>query len=223
MIFLSLMRQKLGDCMELTQGQRQLAAEAFLFRSVPAEGLDWALARGELVRAGRAETLYTPDRFRHSLGLVLSGRVRVTRASLFVSILGQGDWFGAAALFNGREAYPSTLTALCECQALFLSQEAVSGLMARWPAAGINYIRYLSERICFLSDRLDSLSAGSAEEKVRRFLLRAIDEEGRTTAPAAGIAKALGLGRASVYRAFDSLEQQGFLTRTGKTIQLKLE
>lgn len=223
MIFLSQMRQKLGDCVELTQEQRQLAAGAFLFRDVPAEGLDWALAQGELVRAGRAETLYTPERFRHSLGLVLNGRVRVTRASLFVGILGQGDWFGAAALFNGREAYPSTLTALCGCEALLFSQETVSGLMARWPAAGTNYIRYLSDRICFLSDRLDSLAAGSAEEKVRQFLLRSADGAGQTNAPAAGIAKALGLGRASVYRAFDSLERQGFLTRAGKIIQLKLE
>lgn len=209
--------------MELTQGQRQLAAEAFLFQGVPAEGLDWTLARGELVHAARAETLYTPGRFRHSLGLVLSGRVRVTRASLFVSILGQGDWFGAAALFNGREAYPSTLTALCECQALLLSQETVSGLLARWPAAGMNYIRYLSGRICFLSDRLDSLAAGSAEEKVRQFLLSCADEAGRATVPAAGIAKALGLGRASVYRAFDGLERRGAITRSGKTIQLSLE
>lgn len=209
-----------GDYMELTQGHRQRAAESFLFQDVPAEGLDWALARGELVCAGRGEMLYSPDRFRHSLGLVLSGRVRVTRETLFVSILEQGSWFGAAALFNGREAYPSTLTALCPCEALLFSQETVSGLLARWPAAGVNYIRYLSGRICFLSDRLDSLAAGSAEEKVRQFLLSSADEAGRTTVPAAGIAKALGLGRASVYRAFESLESRGIITRTGKTIQL---
>jgi CRP-like cAMP-binding protein len=164
--------------------------------------------------------LYAPERFQRSLGLVLSGQVRVTRGEIVVALLERGDWFGAAALFNDREEFPSTLTAVGACQALYLSQETVAQLLERWPTAAENYIRYLSGRIGFLSDRLNSLAAGTAEEKVKQFLLRQADETGTVTASADDLAKALGLGRASIYRAFESLEGQGVLSRRGRIIHL---
>ena len=207
--------------MSVTRTRRQLVCRSFLFRGLPEEEVDWALSFGTIELAARGSALYSPAKFRHSLGLVLAGRVRVTRGELAVSILEPGDWFGAAALFNGREAYPSTLTALCTCEVLFLTQEQVSQLMARQPQAAANYIGYLSGRICFLSDRLDSLAAGTAQEKVRQFLLAAADGEGQVNASAAGIAKALNLGRASVYRAFDSLERRGVISRAGKSICIR--
>lgn len=207
--------------MELTRGQRKLALESFLFREVPEGALDFCLTQSEGERAQRGETLYTPGKFRHCLGLVLTGRVRVTRGDMFVGVLERGDWFGAAALFNDREEYPSTLTALTECEVLFFPQETVEQLMERWPRAGANYVRYLSGRICFLSDRLNSLAAGSAEDKVLRFLLRCADDDGVATVSATALAQALGIGRASVYRAFDALEERGAIIKDGKKIIVK--
>lgn len=189
---------------------------SFLFRGVPEDGLNWALERSRREAAPKGTELFTPRRFQRSLGLVLSGRVRVTRGELFVGTLERGDWFGAAALFNEREDYPSTLLALTDSEVLFLSQEVVAELMERWPSAGANYVRYLSDRICFLSDRLNSLAAGSAEEKVERFLRRSAGPDGVAVVSATGIAQALGLGRASVYRAFECLEERGVLTRDHK-------
>lgn len=206
---------------ELTRAQRELVRESFLFREVPEEALDFCLERSGEEQAQRGAELYTPARFRRCLGLVLSGKVRVTRGDLFVGVLFKGDWFGAAALFNDREEFPSTLTALAECRVLFFPQDTVAELMERWPRAGANYVRYLSGRIGFLSDRLNSLAAGTAEEKVEQFLLRGADGDGRVKASATAIAQALGLGRASVYRAFDSLEQRGVLSRAGKEIRVK--
>ena len=206
--------------MNLTRAQRKLAMESFLFREVPEQALDFCLEQSEGEHARRGETLYTPGRFRRCLGLVLEGRVRVTRGEMFVGVLERGDWFGAAALFHDREAYPSTLTALTECHVLFFPQSAVERLMERWPRAGANYVRYLSGRIQFLSDRLNSLAAGSAEDKVEQFLTHSADERGEVTLSATAMAQALGLGRASVYRAFDALEEQGKITREGKKIHV---
>ena len=206
--------------MSLTQASRQIIRQSFLLRGVPEEGLEFLLEGSHPEQAGRTQVLYAPQRFRRCLGLVLSGKVRVTRGEMFVAVLGKGDWFGAAALFNEREEYPSTLTALSECTVLFFPQEQVAQLMHRWPAAGENYVRYLSGRIGFLSDRLNSLAAGSAEEKVEQFLLRSADETGAVTVSATAMAQALGLGRASIYRAFDALESRGVITREGKHIRV---
>lgn len=200
---------------------QSMLRESFLFREVPEAGLVWALARGRTERASRGEVLYTTHQFRRSLGFVLSGKVRVTRGDLLVDVLEPGAWFGAAALFNEREDYPTTLTALADCEVLFLSQETVAELMERWPQAGVNYVHYLSGRICFLSDRLNSLAAGSAEEKVEQFLRRSADTDGVVCVPATAVARTLGLGRASVYRAFETLEERGVLTRDHKKFVIK--
>lgn len=207
--------------MEQKREGREQLEESFLLRSLPQQAVDFCLERGETQCAGRGAVLYAPGKFRRCLGLVLSGRVRVTRGELFVSVLGPGDWFGAAALFNGREEYPSTLTAQTPCRALLLSQQTVSQLMQRWPRAAENYIGYLSGRIGFLSDRLNSLAAGSAEEKVEQFLRRGCDGSGAVTVSATAVAQALGLGRSSVYRAFEVLERRGVMTRSGKTFRLR--
>ena len=195
---------------------RAMLRDSFLFREVPEAGLDWALTQSQTETAPKGDVLYTTRRFQRSLGFVLSGKVRVTRGELFVDVLEPGTWFGAAALFNEREDYPTTLTALADCEVLFLSQETVAELMERWPRAGVNYVHYLSGRICFLSDRLNSLAAGSAEEKVEQFLRRSADADGVVCVPATAVAQALGLGRASVYRAFETLEERGVLTRDHK-------
>ena len=206
--------------MEKEDQIRRMLQQTFLFRQVPEEGVEWACSNGQVQSVQRGVVLFAPEHFTHSLGLVLSGQIRVTRGDLFVDSLGPGDWFGAAALFNGREEYPSTLTAQSECQVLFFSQETVETLIERWPQAARNYIGYLSGRICFLSDRVNSLAAGSAEGKVEQFLLRQADESGVVTLSAASIAKALGLGRASIYRAFERLEERGAIARCGKQISL---
>ena len=201
--------------------ERTLLRDSFLFREVPEDGLDWALALSRVETASKGDVLYTPHQFRRSLGFVLSGKVRVTRGELLVDVLEAGACFGAAALFNRREDYPTTLTALTDCQVLFLSQETVAELMERWPRAGANYVHYLSGRICFLSDRLNSLAAGSAEEKVEQFLRCSADADGVVCVAATAVARALGLGRASVYRAFETLEERGILTRDHKRFIFK--
>ena len=69
-----------------------------------------ALVRDVLARSGcsvedfsSGAEIYRPDRFRRCLGLLLSGRVLVTKGSLTVSTLEPGDLFGAAALAAGVE------------------------------------------------------------------------------------------------------------------------
>ena len=47
--------------------------------------------------------------------------------------------------------------------------------MVRFPEVGRNYVAYLSGRICFLSGKIDALTAGSAERKVAQYLLSRLE------------------------------------------------
>lgn len=195
-------------------------AEHWLFADVESSALSALLTDAESYRVTKGETIYTPHRFRRCLGVLLSGSVRVTKDSLAVSTLSAGDVFGAAAIFTDSTDYATTLTALRDCTLVLLPQSGVAQLLRESPAFAENYVRYLSGRIRFLSGRLDAVSAGSAEGKLGQYLLTAADTDGSVTISATQLSARLGIGRATLYRAFEALEQAGAISRKGKVISV---
>lgn len=141
----------------------------------------------------------------------------MTKGELVVSTLGPGELFGAAALFHDRPDYETTLTALSPCSAAFFPQEQVAELLRDTPGAAANYIRYLSGRIHFLSRKIEGLTAPGAAGKLARCLLA---EGGVLSCTATELARRLDVSRASLYRAFDTLERAGAIRRTGKRIEV---
>ena len=178
-----------------------------------------ALVRDVLARSGcsvedfsSGAEIYRPDRFRRCLGLLLSGRVLVTKGSLTVSTLEPGDLFGAAALYNDAPDYATTLTAQGICRCLLLDQELLDRLLGEEALLRRNYLTYLTGRIRFLNARLGSLAVGDTEGRVVRYLLSSLSY-GAVECSASGLARQLGISRASVYRAFQDLEQAGLIRR----------
>lgn len=163
--------------------------------------------------------IYQPDRFLRCLGVVLSGQVRVTKPPLTVSILRPGSLFGAAALYNEEPDYATTLTPLTDCTVLLMTQELLDHLLSEQPVLRKNYLRYLSGRIRFLSARLQTLAAGDTEERLIRYLMENLTD-GTLICSATELSRRLGISRASLYRAFETLEESGLIQRQGKTISV---
>lgn len=189
-----------------------------LFQRVEAELLSEILTDSDLICVGKGETVYDHRNFRRCLGVLLEGRVQVRRETLLVSTLSAGDLFGAAALFHEGEDYPTTLTALTDCRLVLIPQEGVRRLIRECGAFAEDYVLYLSDRIRFLSARLDTVSAGGGEGKLSRYLLTADGGNGCVTLTATQLCQRLGVGRATLYRAFDTLERERIIARAGKTI-----
>lgn len=167
---------------------------------------------------GREAVIYSPERFQRCLGVLLQGRARVTKGPLVVSVLEPGALFGAAALFHRRARYETTITALGPCAVAFFPEEQVIGLLSGDRTLCANYIRYLSERIHFLSRKLESLTAPGPAEKLSRCLLESAGAEGTFSCSATELSRRLDMSRASLYRAFQTLEEAGAIRREGKTI-----
>lgn len=191
-----------------------------LFRRVEPELLELTLKHADMVCISRGETAYDRQRFRRCLGVVLEGTLAVRKESLLVSTLQPGDVFGAAALFNEEEEYPTTLTARSDCRLLLIPQERVGELIRNSGAFAENYVSYLSGRIRFLSNRLDTVSAERGEGKLASYLLSGADESGTVTLSATQLSQRLGVGRATLYRAFEVLEREEAILREGKTIRI---
>lgn len=191
-----------------------------LFSGVDGSLLTELLDGAEVCPFSRGETIYSPHRFRRCLGVLLRGRVRVSKDALVVSTLKEGDLFGAAAMFTDCEDYVTTLTALSDGSLALIPQESVKRLLRESPAFAEGYVRYLSGRIRFLSARLDTVTAGSARQKLAQYLLSADNGQGEVILSATQLSARLGVGRATLYRAFDALEVEGAIRREGKTIRI---
>ena len=176
-----------------------LGAEDALLRRLP------ALPGVTLESFAAGDLLYGPSQFRRSLGVLLAGQVQVTNGSLSVSLLRAGELFGAV------------LTARSPCRVLFLPQETLDRLLGEEPLLRRNYLRYLTGRVRFLSGRLRSVAQTGAEGKLARYLLTLPSGEPLRLS-ATDLAKRLGISRASLYRAFQALEDARLIRREGKSM-----
>ncbi len=164
--------------------------------------------------------IFSPESFRRELGVILSGRVLVTKGELTVSELAQGDIFGAAALFNDEERYASALTVRERCRVVFFPQETVREIIDNEERARNNYVRYLSGRIRFLSGKIDTLTQSGGRMRLSSYLLGSADDNGviHMGCSMTELSSRLCIGRATLYREMGRLEDRGVIVRHGRTI-----
>ncbi|MCD7804034.1 MAG: Crp/Fnr family transcriptional regulator [Oscillospiraceae bacterium] len=200
-----------------------ILSSTFLFKGVSAEEI-LRITREfscEEKAYSKGEVIFSPEKFERVLGVVLSGRIAVTKGRLSVSELSRGSLFGAAALFNNEPEYASTLTAKTAATVLYFGQDAILSLINRDERIRMNYIRYLSARIRFLSEKVDTLGEISSEKRLARFLLKNADDKGYVSGcNFSEIAGRLGIGRASLYRELAKLEEAGVIQKDRNGVEI---
>lgn len=173
----------------------------------------------------RGENLLSNNSYQQTIGLILTGTANVTKGKAIMSVLEKGSLFGAVTLFSEKPYYATEIMAATQCNVLFLSRELVCTLMSTNTAIAESYIAYLSQRIYFLTDKIDAFTAGSAESRLANYLLnnKLQNEKSDSTVTVNNsslLARELNIGRASLYRAFDFFAAQGAIERDGKKITL---
>lgn len=171
--------------------------------------------------------IFSETQYEKALMILLKGRASVTKnggsGKILMSILEKGDIFGMAALFYEDEPFLTEITALDKVTMLMISKENLKKIFVRWPVVSENYITILSEKIHFLNRKISTYTKGDTLRKVASFLLQYTDAGTKTaTLPYSmtDMADALNTGRASVYRAFDSLENDGIIKRSGRSVAI---
>ena len=201
--------------------------DCFLFRGLSEAECAAVCARlPEPERIVKGANVYTEQTFRRALGIVLSGELRVTRLGAdgrrrTHNRLLPGDGFGAAALFG--DEFVTEVVAYKAATVQFIPEETLTALWRSDPRIADNYIRFLTERIRFLNRAMNGAGGGTAEDKLRRYLLSHCDGTGHVTLPCSlsGLSVRLDIGRSSLYRALEELSQSGFLRRSGKDITIQ--
>lgn len=189
-------------------------------------------AESNIVRFKAGETIYSSEGFRKAVGIVLSGKVKVSRRNdknVLLNTLLAGDVFGVAGLFGpdgeagdvGKDSvsgvFVSEIRGGAAGRIWFIDGVTVRRFLRENPEFAESYIRFLSDKVRFLNDRIADFTAQGAEAKVAGYLL---DAEGKPAAVKnmSALAKSLNIGRASLYRVLDCMEKKGIIRRTGGAI-----
>lgn len=171
------------------------------------------------------DLIFSPENDEKKLGFVISGNAYVNSVdstnSVLIKMLSKNDVFGLATLFGSRKRFVSVISAKNACKVVFVDKEPIEKLMNENKTFQENYIRVLSDRICFLNSKISAFTAGSPERKLAYFLCTQSPEDTFILGiNYVALSDMLNVGRASLYRAFDKLEEDGFLIKDGKKITL---
>ncbi len=179
----------------------------------------------EIVTVKKGETVMTKAVFSRCLALILKGAASVSKIGLdghriVINHLSEGDVFGMATLFYEEAEFPSEITAESPLRLAVFPKEFVEKAFSSSPEFAKAYVTLLSEKILFLNKKLSAFSEGEASEKLLRWILMMANGRNEFVLPCSisKLAEMLGIGRASVYRAFDSLTEQGAIEKEGKKI-----
>ena len=160
------------------------------------------------------------------MALVLRGGAKVYSADAGRQVLlrpiGTGDLVGVAQLFSATSPAMSRMIADRETEMLVLEAPAVRRLLDASSRFRDNCLAFLADRVAFLNRKIATVTAGSAERRLALSLdsMAGEREEFTLATSLQTLADALDISRASLYRALETLEQDGFLMHTGKRFRL---
>lgn len=199
------------DCVSMLKKNR-------IFQSVGEDRLEQLVESAGTQVFRRGESILSPERGGRTMGMILTGSAAVVKGRAVINTLVPGDIFGAVTLFSDEPSPATTVTARVECSAIFFEKEAIAELIESEPGAAVGFAAYLSARIRFLTRRIEALTAGDSASKLLSYLLEREQGGEVEIQSCAELARRLDVGRASLYRALDSLEASGDIRREGKKI-----
>ena len=202
-------------------------SELFLFRGIGDEEKKLLISKikPETKSYQRTEKIYTPTDYDEKVGFVISGRCEVRRPDsldrhVTINTLNSGDPFGILTIFGDGEVFPTEIYATKSTSVLFIRKDDILTLIKQSGEVAINIITFMTTRINFLNKKIATFSASSVETKLANHILSRHQKSGALEFPfnCKQSSEAISAGRASVYRALLSLENEGLIKHENKKI-----
>ncbi len=193
-----------------------------LFKSALPSTVEYAVNNCVICKTQKGEKFNTENL---SIFIILDGSASVYGVSktqpVILNTLKVGRVFGMASLF-GEKCLSTSIIAKNTCTYAVITQNCIEEMLKRDIGFTKNYICFLSDKIRFLNKKIAFFTSGSAEKTVAGYLLSLPIEDNtvKIEMNMTKLAQNLDIGRASLYRAFDSLEANCFITRENNIIKI---
>ena len=186
----------------------------------------YSMISEEKVTFAKGEVIYSPATYQRKIGFVISGECEVCRVKrdggrVKLNTLKKGQSFGISTVFTD-EVFPTVIYATRRSEVVFITKEELVMLIDAIPDVALNIIKFQNDRIAFLNKKIETFSAGSVEDKLACFIFDEYRKcgEREIILNRMRTADKLGVGRASLYRALDSLVDAGVIKLETKKIYI---
>lgn len=157
-------------------------------------------------------------------GVVKGEMVDFTGKILKIEEIQASQPLAHAVMFGNINRFPVDVVALTDCKILFISRADVLRLMQSNEIFLTNFLKAVSNRAHFLTNKLWFLSFKTIKEKVAHYLLSIAKSETRTTIilPKSHqeLAEFFGVTRPSLARVFAEMQDEGILTVNRREITI---
>lgn len=130
---------------------------------------------------GANEVLWGRGQSAEYLGIVLMGRLKVTRQQkrreLIVELLGPGDLVGDVAL-SLKATYQFHVVCLRRARVLLVPTRVLRSLLERRPKASVALAFELAKQVLRLTRQVEALTAGDVEQRLARVMIGLVDRFG---------------------------------------------
>ncbi len=169
----------------------------------------------------KGDVIYNTGHYEKALGVVLTGGAVARSGEVNKRSFAEGDIFGAAAVFGEGEAYVSEIVATANSTVQLIPESTLTKLFEKQPQTAINYIRFLTQKVRFLNDKISQFSARSVTQKLYAFFAQSAGDDGTVKVPSmTEITRQTGIGRTSLYRCLDELSASGLIERKNNIIRV---
>ena len=206
---------------------KTILKDSFLFSRLSSESLEIILQKYKFktLEYKRGEVILSDENNGENLYFVLDGECEILRRkadgqSISLNVLKTGESFGILAVFGTLEQFPTEVVARKYARVIQIEKKQVMRLVRRYPRISMNVINFLAQRVAFLNEKIATFSSDSITEKLARFILNEMKTEGNSDFifNLKKCSEIIHAGRASVYRAIDSLSTLGIIKYENKKI-----
>lgn len=201
----------------------------FLFKNVPEDVLQSSLnlISVEIKEYKAKERIYSPNNYENKLGFVLNGKCLIERIKnkgepVPLNVVTSGESFGIMAVLTNQDEYPTQISAITPSKILFINQHDVLNLIKSDQTIAMNVISFLADRISFLNKKIATFSSDTVEQKLASYIISEHSKNGTNpfTFNCKRSAEAINSGRASLYRAINSLSEKQVIKLVDKKIYI---
>jgi len=193
-----------------------------LFKGSKRSTVEYAAKNSVVLECQKGESFVSENA---ALFVMLRGTASVYGVSknkpVILNTLKKSRVFGMASLF-GEKCSSTHIKAKDNCSYALITQDKVEEMLKNDHGFTKNYICFLSDKIRFLNRKIAFFTSGSTEKKLAGYILSLPIENNtvKLDMNMSKLASSLDIGRASLYRAFESLEENCFITRENNLIKI---
>ena len=198
----------------------------FLFKEVDKEVLNkiLELRPPTIVKHKRNDLVYSSSSANGRVGFVLDGiceicRVKPDGSHVVLNTLEKHGSFGILSALSAED-FPTQVFACKSCSVLYFSSDDLWYFVNNYSQISKNLIEFLASRVLFLNKKIATFSGTRVENRLASFLLLESDRINSNSLDLNLLktSEEINAGRASVYRAIESFQNDGLIKVENKKI-----